>query len=104
MSNQYEVLSPWADADPVPLKGLSPRLTDLTGKKIGLFVNSKRAARPIMEVVADRLQKRYPTAELSWYVSRVSEAVDVETTEKVRQQEFQKWVNSVDGVVLAVGD
>ena len=40
----YEVLSPWAEADPVPLSGISPRLEDMTGKKIGLFCNSKRAA------------------------------------------------------------
>ena len=25
----YEVLSPWAEADPIPLKGLAPRLDKL---------------------------------------------------------------------------
>jgi len=36
---QYEVLNPWADLDPVPLRGISPRVTDLAGKTIGLFRN-----------------------------------------------------------------
>jgi len=43
--NQYEVLSPWADADSTPLKRLSPRVTDLSDKTIGLLYNWKIAAR-----------------------------------------------------------
>jgi len=39
---QFEVLSPWADVDPIPLRGISPRLSSLAGKKIGIFVNPKR--------------------------------------------------------------
>ena len=61
----YEVLSPWAEADPVPLKGLSPRITGLAGKKIGLLRNGKRAAEPILTVIEKILRKKYPTAEFS---------------------------------------
>ena len=46
---QYEVLSPWAVVDPVPLRGLASRLDSLDGKTIGLFKNFKRAAGPILE-------------------------------------------------------
>jgi len=52
----YEVLSPWAEADPIPLKGLSPRLDDLAGKKIGLLCNNKRAA-PLILNVTERILK-----------------------------------------------
>ena len=39
----FEVLSPWAEADPVPMEGLTAeRLTDLNGKKVGLFCNIKQ--------------------------------------------------------------
>ena len=31
---QYEVLNPWAEADPIPLEGISARLNELAGKKI----------------------------------------------------------------------
>jgi hypothetical protein len=52
--NQFVVLSPWADVDPIPVRGISPRILTLTGKKIGLFVNPKRASMPIAESI-DRL-------------------------------------------------
>ena len=44
-NNQYAVLNPWAEVDPVPLKGISPRLTGLEGKKIGIFQNFKQASK-----------------------------------------------------------
>ena len=70
MNNQYEVLSPWAEIDPIPLRGISPRLIDLTGKKIGLFCNYKRAARPILTVVEQKLKEKFPTSETSWFVQK----------------------------------
>ena len=54
--NQYEVLSPWAEVDPVPPRGLSPRLDTLAGKKIGLFVNTKRAAKPMAAAIAKQTE------------------------------------------------
>ena len=40
----FDVLSPWAETDPRPLQGISPRLRELRGKRIGLFANYKRAS------------------------------------------------------------
>jgi hypothetical protein len=98
-NGQYEVLSPWADADPIPLKGLTaPRVTDLAGKKIGLFVNDKRAALPIRTVVERKLKERFPTCETSWYNARgpVLQGKIV--------PEYEAWLKTVDSVVLSVGD
>jgi hypothetical protein len=101
-NNQYEVLSPWAEADPVALKGISPRLSDLSGKTIGLFINGKRASRPIQLVVERELKKRFPTINISYFHPGYgAEAEDVEKHEKTSMQE---WVQGVDAVVLAVGD
>ncbi len=50
-NNEYEVLSPWAEADPISSRGISPRVESLDGKKIGLYRNAKRAAEPVMNVV-----------------------------------------------------
>ena len=58
----YEVLSPWAEADPIPLKGLSPRLDKLDGKKIGLLCNNKRAAPLILDVTEKLIKEKFPTA------------------------------------------
>ncbi len=97
----YEVLSPWAEADPVPQKKLAVRLTDLKGKKIGLLRNNKRAAEPILTVAARRLKERYPDLEFSWFKAN---SFSVSELEKNRRQEFEDWINSVDAVVAAVGD
>src|SRR5207253_9809052 len=59
MSGTYEVLSPWAEVDPVPQKGISPRLPELSGRRIGLFHNNKVAARPNLDAVEAELRSRF---------------------------------------------
>jgi hypothetical protein len=99
---QYEVLSPWAEADPIPLKGLSSqRMESLAGKKIGLFVNYKRAARPIAEAVERRLKSMYPDAQISYFVSPEWNVSVVETKNK---DKFEAWAKGVNAVILSVGD
>ena len=97
----YEVLSPWAEADPIPLRGLAPRLTDLTGKKIGLLCNNKRAAPLILQVAEEILKERYPRVETSWFRAN---SFSVSSLEADRKTEFDEWINGVDAVVAAVGD
>lgn len=100
-NGQYEVLSPWAVVDPIPLRGSAPRVDDLAGKTIGLFKNFKRAARPILEVVERELQKRYPTAKFVWFNS---DAANVLETETENSRGFEEWTKSIDAAVTAVGD
>jgi hypothetical protein len=101
LNGQYEVLNPWAEADPIPLRGISPRLTDLTGKKIGLFYNFKQAAKPILNVVEVKLKERFPTSEIHWYAGHPYSIIENETETKA---EFEEWAKEVDAVVTAVGD
>jgi hypothetical protein len=102
MSNgQYEVLSPWAVVDPIPLRGIAPRVDDLNGKTVGLFKNFKRAARPILEVVERELQKRYPAARFSWFESDAANVLETETENK---DKFEEWAKGIDAAVSAVGD
>ena len=98
---QYEVLNPWAEVDPVPLKGAAQRLTDLDGKKIGLLCNFKIAARPILTVVQDKLKKRFPKTEFSYYVCLHPNLPEVEGDHK---DEFEEWLKGIDGAIGAVGD
>ena len=97
----YEVLSPWAEADPVPLKGLSPRLDKLDGKKIGLLCNNKRAAPLILEVTEKLLKERFPTVRISMFNAR---SFSVSSLEKDREGEFNDWIKGVDAVIASVGD
>jgi hypothetical protein len=100
-SASYEVLSPWAEADPIPLKGLAPRVANLAGKKIGLLCNSKRAAPLILNVTERILKERFPTSKISWFRA---ESFSVSSLEPNNIGKFENWIGSVDVVVAAVGD
>lgn len=54
-----DLLSPWSETDALPLQGITPRLNDLRGKRIGLFMKSKVAAPPIQDAVEAELRMRY---------------------------------------------
>jgi hypothetical protein len=97
----FEVLSPWADADPIPFRGISPRLKSLAGKKIGLFVNSKRAAMPIAKSVDKRLKALYPDMQTIVFHSTEPNVNEIETKNK---EKFTAWVKKVDAVIALVGD
>lgn len=98
---QYEVLSPWADVDPIPLRGISPRVDSLAGKKIGLFANFKRAAIPITTEVEKRLKERFPDIQTSLFHSTLPNVTETET---VNKEKFAAWAKGVDAVVAVVGD
>ena len=100
-ASAYEVLSPWAEADPIPLKGLSPRLENLAGKKIGLLCNNKRAAPLILDVAEKILKERYPNVEVSTLNART---FSVSALERDRKEEFDDWIKGVDAVIASVGD
>ena len=105
MVDQYEVLGPWSEVDPLPLRGINPRLADLKGKRIGLFANSKDVARPILSVVEQQLRERFPSTEISWYVPKEKytyNVVQIETTEN--KGVFEEWLKGVDAVIAAAGD
>ncbi len=98
----YEVLSPWAEADPVPARGITPRLDSLAGRKIGLLANAKRASKPILQVVERRLREKYPTSQISWYYTEF--AVGPAEVDTENRAKYEDWLKGVDAVVAAVGD
>ena len=98
---QFEVLSPWADVDPIPLRGISPRVQNLAGKKIGLFVNPKRAAMPIAESIDRRLKSMYPDIQTIVFHSVGANVNEIETKNKER---FTAWAKGLDAVIAVVGD
>ncbi len=99
--NTYEVLSPWADADPIPYRAINPRMEDLNNKKIGLFCNTKRVAEPTLKVVENRLKKTVPSAAVSWFYNTVPNTM---ITEQERKGEFEDWLKGVDVIIAAYGD
>ena len=100
-SASYEVLGPSAEADPMPFRGISPRLDALAGKKIGLLTNSKRAAAPTMQLLKRRLTEKFPSVEFTEFANLKPNEV---ITERAGKDEFENWVKGVDAVVSAFGD
>src|SRR5512137_567691 len=98
---QFVVLSPWADVDPILLRGISPRIPTLAGKKIGLFVNPKRAAMPIAESIQKRLGTMYPDIQIIIFHSTTPNVNEIETKNK---EKFTAWAKGVDAVIGVVGD
>ena len=99
--SQFAVLSPWAEADPMPLKGISPRIDTLAGKKIGLFINYKRAARPIGLALEKRLKAMLPSSEILPFYSLEWNVIETETKNK---EKFAAWIKNLDAAILLVGD
>ena len=100
-SAQYKVLNPWAEVDPKPVRGISPRLDNLAGKKIGLFANFKRAAMPIVESIEKRLKEKYPDIQTSIFHSTLPNVTETET---VNKEKFTAWAKGVNAVIAVVGD
>jgi hypothetical protein len=96
----YEVLSPWAEVDPVPREGINPRLPELRGRRIGLFHNGKVAAAPILDAVEAGLRERVECVSFA----RFGRQENLEVAETPARQRYEEWVKGVDAVVLAVGD
>ncbi len=98
----YEVLSPWAEADPIPLKGISPRVPDLAGRRIGLFASNKPAAPRMMDILERKMRERFPSSEISRY--NAEEAFLVLQMAGKDRNRFEEWVKGVDVIAAAVGD
>ena len=104
MNSQYEVLNPLAEVDPIPLRGISPRVRDLAYKTIGLVANNKRASRPMQDVIEAKLKERFHTLKFSRF-ELVRSGFDVTETEVSQDKvKFEEWVKGVDTVIFAHGD
>lgn len=98
----FEVFSPWAEVEPIALKGITPRIKDLADATIGLFFNDKRAAQPLMNHLEKRLKERFPTCKIIRFANTRPNLPVIEQ-EEVRPL-FEQWIKQVDTVASAYGD
>jgi hypothetical protein len=99
--NEYEVLSPWANADAKPVRRINPRIENPENQIIGLFKNTKRSAGPILDVIERKLKEKYPEIKTIRYEAHRPNEAQVETEHKA---EFEQWLKGVDAVIGAQGD
>jgi hypothetical protein len=99
----YDVLSPWAETDPLPVRGITPRLPELRGKRIGLFANYKRAAVPIQDAVEAELLARFgKDISISRFVQ--SDSSDAGSGAETGPAYAEWLAKEVDAAIVAVGD
>jgi hypothetical protein len=103
MDPTFDVLSPWAETDPLPLQGITPRVSELRGKRIGLYANYKRAALPIQNAVEAELRTRFgDDISIARFEQQGSNDIGSSDDEGPR---FAEWLEKeVDTVIVAVGD
>lgn len=93
-----EVMNPRGEIPPPPTLGINPRVPDLAGKKIVLIDNGKFGASNFLEVIAQMLKQKYPTATIVMYPKPAAQTIT----------DMPKWYPTVkqqgDLFIFGVGD
>jgi hypothetical protein len=61
---KLEVLNPRGEIEPPPTLAPAPRVTDLAGKKIGIYWNGKQGGNNFWDVAEELLREKLPTATI----------------------------------------
>lgn len=95
-----DLIDPATERAGAEQKPLEPRVESLSGKHIGLYDNAKSAAEPLLTVVKEKLERKYPDATFSWY--------HVEHLNQIKREDVQEdvkeWAADVDTAIGAIGD
>ncbi len=93
-----EVMNPRGEIPPPKTLGISPRGGSLDGRKIVLIDNGKYGASNFLDVLADMLKQKYPTATVVMYPKPAAQTIT----------DLPKWYPTVkqqgDLFVFGVGD
>ena len=91
---ELEVLNPRGDIEPPPSYIPAPRVSDLAGRRIGLYSNGKQGMDNFYAVIGELLEKRYPTAR----ITKLTGAFEI------RDEDARTWGPEIDTFIYAVGD
>jgi hypothetical protein len=72
---QLEVMNPRGEIPPPLTRGITPRVSDLDGKKIVLIDNGKFGANHFLDAVADLLGEKYPKATMVLYPKPAAQTI-----------------------------
>ena len=91
---ELELLNPRGEIEPPPIFTPAPRVTDLAGKKIGLYWNSKQGVDNFYTVLEELLKNRYPTATTTLLRGAFV----------IKDEDAEAWAPEIDTFVYGVGD
>lgn len=89
-----EVMNPRGKIEAVPAISPSPRLSDLEGKTIGLYSNSKPGMDNFYTVFEELLKERYPGVK----------TVSMRGAFLIRDEDAEALAKQADAFVYGVGD
>jgi hypothetical protein len=91
---ELRVLNPRGEIDAKSAFALNPRLSDLSGKKIGLYSNMKQGMDNFYIVFEELLRKKYPDVS----------TMNVAGAFLIRDEDAEAMAKEVDAFVYGVGD
>jgi hypothetical protein len=91
---KLEVLNPRGEIEPSPIFTPAPRVTDLDGKRIGLYSNGKQGMDNFYNVMEELLKKRYPSAKITI----------LQGSFEIKDEDAVVWEKEIDTFIYAVGD
>jgi hypothetical protein len=91
---KLELLNPRGVIEVKPILALTPRVTNLAGKRVGLYWNSKPGMDNFFTVFDELLRKRYPTATTTLLRGAFL----------IRDEDTEAWLPQIDTFVYGVGD
>ncbi len=94
MSEKLVVLNPRGAIEAKPTSGLNPRVSDLAGKTVGLYWNSKPGMDNFYTAFEELLKKKYPTVKTTLLRGAFL----------IRDEDAQAWLPQIDTFVYGVGD
>jgi len=91
---KLEVLNPRGMIETKPVSSPNPRVTDLAGKRIGLYWNNKPGMDNFYTAFEELLKKKYPTATTTLLRGAFL----------IRDDDAEAWLPQIDTFVYGVGD
>ncbi|MBV9417566.1 MAG: hypothetical protein JO363_21455 [Solirubrobacterales bacterium] len=97
MSPREAILDPTGRSGSVRAATLAPRVTELTGLRLGLLDNTKANAALVLETLAAHLRAQHHVGEVSTYTKSYFGT-------PVEEDRAQEIAQSCDAVIAGVGD
>lgn len=96
------LLDPTASAEETEQMPLSPRIDELSTKRIGLVGNGKQSAEPVLNIVEERLREKYDDPDIRYHLV---DELNMLKDESV-QADIGEWAveNDLDLAITAMGD
>ncbi len=89
-----EVLNPRGEVEAIPALSPSPRVTDLSDKKIGIYWIGKQGGNNFFDVIEEMLKEKYPKAKITRYTGDFD----------LGQPKADRIAKEFDTIIYGVGD